>query len=274
MDDYSQSHIFLSALYFVFSFGALIGYRIKHVWEKYAIGFMLLVVLGGLLRAVSFLLYILELNDVIHLGGKILNVFSVLPSFLFITAYTISLILGLIINERKSSQKGSKVDLYKRGILIFNIIMYVVVLVFIVLDFSLDTSESNVSVNEPTTTMESALQLFDAIIYLSTPIFIFVVFFIIIKKGTAPEPSSDLKTRQVFAIIIVSAIVCFVLRGVLVIVTTFYPLNYWWKDVVYYVILEVLPLSCLLYIMSTHESQKYLQGSPPLLGEHYNRPYQ
>ncbi|EFA82453.1 hypothetical protein PPL_04878 [Heterostelium album PN500] len=169
--------------------------------------------------------------------------------------YSVALILGTIIQE-EHLPKTAQTDIKKMVSLIFygNLAMYGVVIILYIFDFTIDPP-SNYSVNLPTTITGIIIQLFAAFMY-----FWGSLLFVFILEIIAANKSSEYATvRKMFAIIFPFSFLSFMARAVLTAVTTFVSIASWYKDILYYTFLEILPMSFLLLIMCQRSSLRLLR---------------
>ncbi|KAM9985561.1 hypothetical protein ACTFIZ_009066 [Dictyostelium cf. discoideum] len=237
--------------------------------KTYFITHVLLVCLYILFLFFSLYTYIKEKEGILPKSkyiGNLLFVIYMLPALLFLTFFLSISLLLLKIYKRVTSE-NKQVTQYKTTIKMLNLIIYTVVLIMIILEFSLSPNEK-ASIDIPNSPAQVIIQMFIAFIYL----FGSSVSIINIDKRTFYDGDFDASATSEFKkkyyIIAIIGCCCFLTRSIITTITVFNPIDpFGVKDIIYYPVLEIIPIFLLLNI--TNGLHKYA-GTLGKTGENSN----
>ncbi|GAM27593.1 hypothetical protein SAMD00019534_107690 [Acytostelium subglobosum LB1] len=262
--DFDISHVVLSSFYFMMLICSLVALiNTKAYTSLYTLLFHLLLMLGAACRAVLFILFPFAAEGVIHLSVNVIDLVATLPTFFFFTVYSITMIVGTLI-QQEHLPRTVQIDIRKvvPYILFGNLAMYIIVAILFIVDFTVD-APAHIS-SRPTTVTGIIIQLFTSFIYFNGSLFFFIVLFKHYVKHwrefRAANRTSEFSTvRKMFALVFPFSSVSFMIRATLAAVTAFVVIRSWYKDLLYYTFLEVLPVSFLLLIMSQRTTIRLLR---------------
>ncbi|KYQ89995.1 hypothetical protein DLAC_08566 [Tieghemostelium lacteum] len=213
--------------------------------------------LGCSAKIISFVLYILIIDDIKHIdiNGNLVYLLTTAPSFLYLTVYSVVLLKCIDVYQILSFHSLYRDITKKKILIIFAIcttLFYLSLSILFILDFKL-YPEPKASVNSPVSKIQIVIQILDASIYILASIgFFFYMYYFYTKYYSEIEGKFKYEYQTKFykrvIAVILSTFVAFILRSPFVILSIFFPLDVWWKDVVYYGLFECLPLSLLLYV--------------------------
>jgi len=229
--------------------------------------------LGCAFRITSFILFILIQENLITVNGSFLYLTSSLPSFLFLTFYSAALVISVGLFQISTTTKPANMKKLSLIVKLANAFLYLILAVLFALDFSVFPDEV-ISVNAPTSVFQKTIQFIIVGMYLLASVLFFIYvsrlymnhYHTNFKDANINEDQIQLKKKS--SILVFVSCVCFLIRSVLTCLTIFYPgAQLWWKDLAYYLLLEIIPLSLLLYIYNI------IANSTPGLGIDTFHPY-
>ncbi|KAM9956489.1 hypothetical protein ACTFIR_003205 [Dictyostelium discoideum] len=253
---YFITHVLLVSLYFLFLIYSLYTYlKEKERFRRITIATYWPLLLGNVFRIVSFSLFILYKEEILPKSkylGNLLFGFYIVPALLFLTFFlSISLLLLKIYKRVKSNNK--EVTQYKTTIKMLNLIIYTVMLIMVILEFTLSPNEK-ASVDIPDSPAQVIIQMFIAFIYLfasSVSIINIILLYnnqsINYDGGFDANATTEFK-KKYYKIAFIGCC-CFLARSIITTITVFNPIDpLGIKDIIYYPVLEIIPILLLLNI--------------------------
>jgi len=254
---YDVSHFVLACEYIVLIFFPCAAlYRAPQKWPLTPqIWFYLCFIFGSIGRMTFFIMspFVYEGNLVIPLTPRLL--WNTLPSFFYLTGFSIVLALWAEIYHNPKGRRAGEsftIDLMYMPLILFNSVLYIVAsifytTIFIVIGFTGDETQTVPTNNT------SRLPFFQiTFVYFVLGILFAIYGYLIVRqlRGNLSRTSLMWKVGVIASI----CAVAFEVRGAITIFTSFIPEQYmsedlWFIDIVYYTLLEVLPLSCMLLIL-------------------------
>ncbi|EGC38379.1 hypothetical protein DICPUDRAFT_45904 [Dictyostelium purpureum] len=253
---FDYSHIALIFLYVLLSVFSIVSYIRSTTKETlFTICFHLILLVASLFRAVSFLLFIINEERVKYIDGNLLFLTNELPSFFYLTFFSMSLILSVEIFQGSLVVKAVNMEKLKIVVEVSNVVLYIILAVLFTLDFVLFPDES-ASVDQPSSVFQIIIQVVVSFIYLSTSIGFFVFLLKTYYEHYDSKFADALKTQESVQFkkksnsIIFFTFLCFLVRSIMTCLSIFLALNFWLRDLIYYSIFEILPISLLMYIIN------------------------
>ncbi|KAN0030030.1 hypothetical protein ACTA71_008174 [Dictyostelium dimigraforme] len=268
---YDYSHIALISIYIILAILSVISFmRSTSKKNVFIISFLIILLVSSSLRAVSFSLYIVVYEKVRSINGNLLFLLTELPSFLYLTFFSMALLLSIQIFQGSLVVKAVDMQKLKTVVIIANIVVYLILAILFILDFVLYPNET-ASVNQPTSVFQRIIQFIAAIIYFITAVTFFVFLFKTYYEHYDDKFADAVKTQESVQFkkrsngIIFFAFLCFLIRAVMTCLTIFLKLSFWYTDLIYYLFFEIIPISLLLYILNemTYKAGNIVFGDRP-----------
>lgn len=268
MDDIS--HLVLGALYLIV-LGASIYMRLQKtqnlrlLWQ---ITFFIGLVAGILMRAVWCFLQPFVLEEMIAVPNLVNLLMQTIPSFLFFSCYLIILFLWAEIYHTIHSP-GS-VDILRLRPIYFGTqgFMYAVVIVLELVDRFAYPNMGPCPKPDIHTPMQRAIWFFDASLYLISALGFLIYggrFYFTFSRDRKPllaKMRNTVLPKVKYLTIMLS--ICFLIRGGMTLSNgiTNWTNSLWWIDLVYYAVLEVLPIVLMLLILRPTTQQALVDDDP------------
>jgi len=267
---YEITHLALTVVYGSFCVICIANMILK--WKQNTLHwnnlFYLLLCVGCTTRGVYMISqYLIEESSTIRNIpdlNAIENVLNSIPSFIFFSAYLIILFRWAIIYHNSYEMSFIKFAHVKVLFYFINMFMYTVVFTLYFLDAAVFPGGTEYCGFVTSTVVEQITYGFCAVMYLLTSLG-FVLYTVRITRKFRYLPSrnnakEDVSVRlQRFTILV---LIVFCARAILILYTNFwytdFSLDYWYVDVLYYLLLEIIPLGLMFVILKIHPTK-----SPP-----------
>ncbi|KAK5583938.1 hypothetical protein RB653_005544 [Dictyostelium firmibasis] len=245
---YFITHSILVGFYVIFLIFSIFRYlKEEDRLRKITIAIYWPLLLATVLRILSFSLFILYTEGVIAKSkylGNIIFALYISPAMLFLSFYSsISLFLLKIYTGEIKHQ-------CKVTIKMLNGIIYFVIFIMVCLEFSLSPNEK-ASVGIPNSPAQMIIQLYIAFIYLFMSSVSIINLKLLHDHNLDDEYdacSTEAFKRKYYIINFLGSF-CFLIRSIITTITVFNQIDpFGVKDVLYYTLLEIIPISLLLYI--------------------------
>ncbi|EAL63821.1 hypothetical protein DDB_G0287239 [Dictyostelium discoideum AX4] len=258
---YDYSHIALISLYTILAILSIISFIRSTI-----------LLIASLLRAVSFSLFIINEEKVKEIDGNLLFLTNELPSFFYLTFFSMALLLSIQIFQGTLVVKAVDMQKLKTVVIIANVVIYLILAILFILDFVLFPYET-ASVDQPTSVFQMIIQFIAAFIYFITAVTFFVFLFKTYYEHYDDKFADAVKTQESVQLkkrsngIIFFSFLCFLIRAIMTCLTIFLKLGFWYKDLVYYLFFEIIPISLLLFIIN---EMTYKAGNIVFGGHQYS----
>jgi hypothetical protein len=224
-------------------------------------GFNTVLLIGVLLRGVFFFMEPFVWNDDVDLSHwhNVFFVLNTLPTILFFTCYLVLLFLWIVIFHSKlapaATRQGVEISTggFRNAFILINACMYSFMFALFGVDY-FETTRNPSSANGILTPSEEIVVLGCAVIYVGLAVSFVVyglLFWITLRRLrlSALRRAIMQKVGRLTALVAI----CFTTRTIMIIVAAVSTLlDEWYLDVVYYGILELIPLGLTLLILQTH----------------------
>jgi hypothetical protein len=236
------------------------------VWQY---TFSIALLLGIATRAVFF--YIVPFNSakLINIPNKANFVLGTLPPFLFLSCYMLILFLWAEIYHDVSAELQIRMQHIYFGI---QAVLYGLVAILFIVDIFTTKSEYKAQV-EIVSGPEIAVMVIDATLYIVTALAFLVYGIGFYYKFTRVNRALLVKMRHTILpkVKYFTALcsLCFLVRGGLTLsnAVSNWPMNFWWFDLGYYGLLEIVPIILMLFILRAKTSQRTMQAEEPRINE-------
>ncbi|KAN0052760.1 hypothetical protein ACTA71_006866 [Dictyostelium dimigraforme] len=261
---YFITHVILVGFYVLFLFFSSYTYKKEEkCLRRITIAIYWPLLFGTLFRIISFSLFIVYTESFIPQSkylGNLLFVLYTLPAMLFLTFFSSISLLLVAYGNREVTQ-------YKTTVKMLNVIIYIVIIIMIILEFTLSPNEK-ASLGIPNSPAQMIIQLFIAFIYLfASSISIINVKLLYGDYETNYDgkfdASANFDFKRKYYVIAFIGCCCFLIRSIITTITVFNPIDpFGVKDIFYYTLLEIIPISLLLNI--TNGLHKYAGTTGPI----------
>jgi len=244
-----------------------------------SIAFIATYEIGICIRGGYFAIQPLIRENRFELANSINFLLNTSPSFFFFTTYMVLLLFWSEVYTmsydrrtdsssdfmqlvREGSWKSKKLLPLRRGLIIANVLMYLFVLIIYIFDIYTEGASKEDSNNVPTmSNFEKTILIFTAIMYISTTVGFFIYGYFVYKnkfhaKGIVRSHHQGQLLRKIGLLGII-CMICFIIRALLTILQISIALmsQTWWVIFLYYLVLEITPLTLMLIALITVSTQ-------------------
>ncbi|KAN0047636.1 hypothetical protein ACTA71_002020 [Dictyostelium dimigraforme] len=267
---YDITHFILSFLYFLLTIFCVISFikRPKKHANTQQFVFYPLLILGVIVRSVFMFLQPFVMEKAMNLPNQANILLNSLPSFTFFSTYLIVLFIWV---EIYIISYGHSIRSIRNLPTVFNIctcIMYIVLIVLYILDFTLYRPDYSDAVSAFRTLPEVIIGYYDVSCFiLASLLFLFFGISLVVKFRRQQKNFAEDKRKVILKrITILTGLICFcfILRAA---ITLFSLVHlhlismYWWFDGAYFSMLEVIPLSIMLYLLQVDRNKTKIPPS-------------
>jgi len=263
--EYDISHFVLSALYIVVIVLAIL-WRIRkahqNYWQKF---FAIFLLTGAVSRLVFFAIQPFVYEGAVPRLDPKLNIYlNTIPTFPILSCYVVVLFLWA---ELYHSDSDSPPNTRKYFGFVMSAIYFVLV-ALIVCDFILMPVLPQEKIPLATTLLETIIFTYTGALYIAVSIgFALYGYRFYVRFSDVPSLMGVVKFELLPRVKLLASlcVVIFTIRGACVIWDTYspWPAEWWWVDLVYYTLLEVVPIILMLRILKAklrrRDSERYSQ---------------
>ncbi|KAM9980115.1 hypothetical protein ACTFIZ_006357 [Dictyostelium cf. discoideum] len=216
-------------------------------------------IIGILLRFLSFSLFIINREGIIHYKyiGDVLFIVHTLGTLCFLTFISsISLLLFSIYNEGNS--KKINLNNYENAVIMLNFVIYFIVFSMIFYEFMFSPKEMKSIKTIPYSKTQNAIQLFICLIYLCIGSLSFYIgntyLFKIIKEINRDDGyyiNSFTEFKYKYGIILIIGMLYFLVRAIFTATSIFTPIEpkHGIFEIIFYSLFEIIPISLVIWII-------------------------